>query len=826
MDVDTLLYNLRAEVSCPVCSEILTDPRQLSCLHSFCLQCLKRWYRTTQTTTNVQDKIICPNCRTVSTVPESGDLEDLSTSFYLKGLVDVLAIKESNSTQVTCGNCDQKSSEASYCFQCCIFYCEVCVTAHDRMRGNANHRSVALREFQDKDYEDVLSRPAFCPKQRHQKEELKYFCKNCQTVVCQSCSSLEHSGHTLEHIEDEAERQKREAQTLLKIHRQKLHAKKNKFSQLDGNFVQRVIQRGKDTKMKVQIFVEKLIRAIETKKEHIFAAIEKQVEKTLESLQTENSNIEAEIKEMESSLKTAEQLLSRGTNADVIQLKKSLDTLSKQVVETNPEEFSAFAFVENQKVLDTVINEQIGFLEIPHKTNERQYIAEGKGVNDEFAESEAQFNSTARNSEKTNARQSIAEGKGLNEAFTGSKAQFNLITKDSEKIVRYNQRDRVTVLVQDERGLDCTTEVQINDNKDGVYTISYSPRRKGRCSIIVKVNNDHICGSPFSVLIKSGGQALSSRDLSNRGKNGGEHTLSPSALRYSVSPDQGACSQALLLKQSQLKPVLTFGEYGSTVGMFKHPHGLAVNSWDEIAVTDYWNHRVQIFDSSGNFIRSFGRQGTRQGEFKFPCGICFDYNGNILVSENGNDRVQIFSEEGRYVGVFGWDRVLDSQLSYPCGLSLDSDGSIIVADSRNKFIKMFSPDGRFLRKVGGPGSFGFPFHCVQCNECLIVSDFNEHCIKVFNREGDYRYQFGKRGEGNGEFKQPYSLSVSNSNDVLVCEKQNHRIQLFELTGEFIGRFGTKGSNLGELSNPSSAAVLSNGRIVVSDSGNNRIQMFE
>ena len=300
---------------------------------------------------------------------------------------------------------------------------------------------------------------------------------------------------------------------------------------------------------------------------------------------------------MGSSLNTAEQPLTRGTNAELIQLKKSLDTLSEQVVETNPEGFSALAFVANQKVFRHCHQRTNCFFWKNRTKQMEQYMAEGKGKNVEFAEIEAQCNLIARESEKTNARQSIAEGKGLNEAFTGSKAQFNLITKDSEKIVRYNQRDRVTVLFQDERGLDCTTKVRI----------------------IVKVNAEHICGSPLSVLIKSRGQALSSRDLSNREKKGGEHTLSPSGLRYSVSPDQGACSQALLLKQSQFRPVLTFEEYGSSVGMFKHPHGLAVDSWDEIAVTDYWNHRVQIFDSSGNFIRSFGRQGARQGEFKFPC---------------------------------------------------------------------------------------------------------------------------------------------------------------------------------------------------------------
>ena len=156
MDIQTLLSDLHKEVSCPVCMNIFTDPKQLSCLHCFCLQCLKRWHRTRQGSANCPDTIICPNCRALSSVPESGDLHDLPTSFYLNGLIDVLAIKECNNTQVTCGNCGGKSSEASYCFQCCIFYCEECVTAHNKMRTNKNHRALALKKFQDKDYEDVL----------------------------------------------------------------------------------------------------------------------------------------------------------------------------------------------------------------------------------------------------------------------------------------------------------------------------------------------------------------------------------------------------------------------------------------------------------------------------------------------------------------------------------------------------------------------------------------------------------------------------------------------------------------------------------------------
>ena len=107
--------------------------------------------------------IRCPKCQAISRVPESGNLKDLPTSFYLNGLIDVLAIKECKTSQVRCGNCDKKSAESSYCFHCCVFWCDECIIGHNIIRSNNDHRVLALKDFQEKDYEDVMKRPAFCP---------------------------------------------------------------------------------------------------------------------------------------------------------------------------------------------------------------------------------------------------------------------------------------------------------------------------------------------------------------------------------------------------------------------------------------------------------------------------------------------------------------------------------------------------------------------------------------------------------------------------------------------------------------------------------------
>ena len=619
------------------------------------------------------------------------------------------------------------------------------------MRNNKDHRVLALKEFQDKDYEDVLKRPVFCPKQGHTKEELNYFCKNCETAVCQTCVLLEHGGHTLKLIEDEAERQKVEMKSLVETHRRSLQEKMDEVRRLDEDSA-KLIQQGENAKRDVQRIVDNLIAVLEAKKQIIFSEVENQTMKSLGSVTKRKTEIDEQIMVIKSSLEKADKLLTRSTNSEVVQLKKSLHKILEGVDETeltdrDPTFLPVLAFVENQKLLDTVNTEEIGTLEL---------LGQTKGS------------------------QCKAEGKGLKEGTVGGEAQFVLKTRSAERRQCYNKHDRVTMAIRDEQGRECLPEVRINDNKDGSYKISYFLRDQGRYKVTVKVNGKHVRDGPFSVQIKP----------------------------------------------FQVRPVLSFGKEGSSIGMFQFPWGVAVNERDEIAVTDWGNHRVQIFNSDGSYLRSFGQLGNRNGEFNRPRGVAFHKNGNIFVADSGNCRIQIFSGEGEYVGSFGGKGSLDSHLSDPCGISVDSDGNTIVADAGNKLIKIFSPHGGFLSKFGGQGLFTCPIHCIQCDRYLIVSDTDEHYMKVFDKNGNFQYKFGKRGEGDGEFRYPRCLSVTKSGHLMVCEEGNYRIQVFELNGKFVGKFGTKGSNLGEFDAPWSVAVLSNGRIVVSEHLDHQTKIFE
>ena len=619
------------------------------------------------------------------------------------------------------------------------------------MRDKKEHRVLAVKEFQDKDYEDVLKRPVFCSKERHQKEELKYYCKECETALCQTCVTLNHGGHDLRLIEEEAENKTLEIKSILQSQREGLDAKLNVIVQLDEDCA-KVIQQSEIARRDVQRFADGLIKTIQAKMQNIITAVENQTKKSLESLKAKRSAIQQQINATESSLEEADKLLKRSTTAEVVQLKKSLQTIFQGLNQTepivhDPSSLQTLVFMENQRMLDVVNGEELGFLE------------EGN---------------------RTKPSESLAEGEGLKEGTVARKAQFNLITRNAERKQWYDERDRVTVEIKNEQERECVTQVKIDDNKNGIYKITYYPIVQGTFKLLVKVNGEHISCSPFTVI----------------------------------------------LKPFQVKPVLSFGKRGSGEGMFKYPLGVAVSDGDEIVVADQCNHRVQVFDSNGTFLRSFGHKGGNAGEFRNPTGIAIDKDRNIFVSECYNHRVQILSWEGRHLGSFGGKGSLDSQLSYPWGLSLDSTGNVIVADTGNKLIKIFTPHGKFVTKIGGQGSFSFPIHCVQCGEYFIVSDSNEHCIKVLNREGHFQYKFGKEGEGDGEFNCPRFLSVTQSKHLLVCDRSNHRVQVFELDGKFVGKFGTNGNKLGEFNVPFSVAVLSNDQIVVCDKNNHRIQIFQ
>ena len=497
--------------------------------------------------------ITCPECRRESQVP-GGNLKDLPTNFRINSLLDVLAIRECDSTGVKCGNCDKRRVESFNCFQCCSFWCDECIIGHNIIRANKDHRVLALKEFEYQDIENVLKRPAFCPRPGHEKKELEFFCKKCQETVCSSCVVTAHDGHVKVLLEEAANESKLQVMSAIESRKAKVQKMRNKISKIDED-CHNIEAKVAKVKRSAQQFAESMIAVIEAKKQEIIAEADHEAQQSLQRLRVQRIDIENKVKNIETAVGKSETLLKRSTNAEFVQIDKTLSTIipkevdiEREQVDCDLEGLRQFFFEQNESLKTKTNNEGIGCI--------RTF------------------------SSRTKVDQSIAEGKGLTEAIVGIQANFVLTTRNAEGQQCYEKRDRVTMEIKTHKGHDCATEVRVQDRKDGSYNISYFAKESGICEAVVKVNEEQVRGSPFPVQVKP----------------------------------------------RQFRPVLSFGQRGSSTRMLNQPWGVAVSERDEIAVTESANSRVQVFSSDGTYLRSFGRKGNKQGEFNYPRGI------TILIS--------------------------------------------------------------------------------------------------------------------------------------------------------------------------------------------------
>jgi hypothetical protein len=88
-------------------------------------------------------------------------------------------------------------------------------------------------------------------------------------------------------------------------------------------------------------------------------------------------------------------------------------------------------------------------------------------------------------------------------------------------------------------------------------------------------------------------------------------------------------------------------------GLFRQPTDVAWDSQGNIYISDgYINSRVAKVDKNGNWLKSWGDRGKEPGQFNTPHSIASDANGNVYVADRGNHRIQVFDGEGKFLRQF------------------------------------------------------------------------------------------------------------------------------------------------------------------------------
>lgn len=244
--------------------------------------------------------------------------------------------------------------------------------------------------------------------------------------------------------------------------------------------------------------------------------------------------------------------------------------------------------------------------------------------------------------------------------------------------------------------------------------------------------------------------------------------------------------------------------------------------------------RIEVFDPTGAFQFQFGGTGTGNGQFMLPSGVTIDSSGNIWVTDAALNRIQEFDSHGNYLQKFGTTGRSPGQLYQPYGIALDSYGNVWVADTGNNRLEEFSATGAFLEAVGGLGGLNSQFNgpvgiAIDSANNIWVADTGNYRIQKFSSTGsagtastvNFLLKFGSFGNGNNQFRSPYTVSIDHSGDAWVADSLNQRIQEFDSSGNFIKTV------LGPFSYPSpyGVAVDASGDVWAVDYNANRVLEF-
>jgi sugar lactone lactonase YvrE len=129
-----------------------------------------------------------------------------------------------------------------------------------------------------------------------------------------------------------------------------------------------------------------------------------------------------------------------------------------------------------------------------------------------------------------------------------------------------------------------------------------------------------------------------------------------------------------------------WGGHGSEPGQFSRPQSLAIDQEDRLWVADACNHRIQVFDVSGEkprLVRMWGQHGHALGQLRYPYGLLLDGRGHVYVCEFGNHRVQKLTLDGKPLGAWGESGRQEGCLFNPWAIAQDSRGRIHVVDTYN-----------------------------------------------------------------------------------------------------------------------------------------------
>ena len=643
--MNPLLKSLKKQVTCSICLDTYTEPKTISCVHTFCRECLERHARVSQR----QGKFRCPECQAEIDLPHGNRFDRLPNSFFHKSLLGVL---------------------------------------------EAEDRQAIPRQQQET-----------CS--QHTKERVRYYCSSCEACICPICVAEDHRGHAFDVLEKAVQEDKKNIMSAVETIKEKANMFREELNKLDktSEDVEMIIA---IAKQEVSKATEDVNTKTQQQEKQLLESLEMTRRRRMERVTSAKQELKSLIKRINLAAEFAENLVQRRSAAGIVQnkhiLRQKLEELrGVQVPKHHQATFVKFAAVSqhNFKLGSIQVSEKPAIaakstLEGLEKTFQAGVEAKftlcpqtSGGEVSNFADLEDQLELL------------ITPAKDVTNVTVDEECDGNVRLKLTPKVPGAYS---IEVRINGDKLPTCPMTVQVKERElvvVGELKLQLFPgdtieRLSG---IAVNTEGQIVVADAFGhyvyVFDKNGNRL---RKTGGEGSNTGQFWY-PNRISFLNENEVliADCGNSRIQRFNfQTGTVVkSFGKFGAEKGELNNPVDVTVDDKERIVVTEWGNNRIQVMSKEGESIFTFGDNGPEKLQYPNCCIL----NKNIfLVSDGGNHCIKAFDQSGTFLYKFGKEGNQDGQFTTPCGLLIDGSNNLLVCDSGNSRVQQFSLDGRFTGK--------------------------------------------------------------------------------------------------------------------------------
>ncbi|KAI8041879.1 tripartite motif-containing protein 45 isoform X1 [Drosophila gunungcola] len=542
------------DLKCGICLDVYTDPRTLHCLHSFCLQCLVSenfkdesfWDQdqarsedpscyslksemggsSAELTATVSparqrgtsfslrrkksmDRLVitsksegkrstssfgtrltgsfvseshtrcirCQSCNYPTDLPLGG-VRQLPQNYLLVRRIEALRLQagEDVISKVWCSLCTDEISATYHCISCTLNLCTLCKEAHERQRTTANHRMRSILELRRArkqkqqqlglgDSSKLVLRCGI-----HTNFELKAFCTQCRQLACTDCLVLLHKGHRHETISRAIGHQGKLLKEATDQTRPLCQYAEHSIERLN-EIARGINARCDDIQNQVERYMQEYIEALEVHRRTLIQQISRARESKVEVVLKQQLDLEKRTQQALDAVRFSQELCEIGADVEILSYAAILLRRLEYCQQFKPP-------------VDPKISDSLHFLpkiRAPSTKDQRDIPLYG-----------------IITMQVVEPGLCTLEWQGFSQLRLHKKADLLLHSRDADGVSLCHGGLEINCMLKYKESSSKFLPVEVSDNRDGTYNISFTPDAQGSLILTITINERPIKGGPFT----------------------------------------------------------------------------------------------------------------------------------------------------------------------------------------------------------------------------------------------------------------------------------------------------------------------------------------